>query len=699
MSAPLRNARREPEQTLLGFKACLIKLRAIPFLSRFVRELSTVAKKKSTSFLDIDLLIKMCSFVRIPSKEGGDEEDDEGNAAFDIHMDPLLPTQLYVLQKISEGLKAGKNIFYIVKCRQSGITTLGHVILHFLRVYHKSLLSSFIADNAQRLWINRRLATKIVASLSKHPEWSQEIEKDNRYELSFRNDSVTFWLNANSDDEGGLGRSMGMPVNWGTEMGGWHDEVGTNSLLSSLPEHNPRSLNVFEGTATGPNLFKEKYDNAKNAVNQMAIFVPWWMHPWYEVSQSDPQFAYWTECPRYTREEAQFVEAAAHQYNFQIRPTQLAWFRSHLRQKKGGNLQLMLQEYPSTEEDAWIYGGSMFVDGRKLRDQKSKAVAKRSDPRRYFIWDPGDGVHFMNSDLVEIDPLRQHFDLVCYAEPVVGPRVRYVIGCDPAHGANEHSDHACIHVLLCYSDKAIQVAEFHRRNISTNEIAWVILHLAGAYTSGEAEVKVNIEMQGGGTEVYGEINRLQNEMAFGYTPKLARYFQRLTHYVYTQGDKSVAHSNTVHWETSWKSKPRMLHAFKNLLEKQMLEIQSEELLDNISRIDLLRDGDIQLPAQDHRIMAMAIAGMAYIQVLDTDIGGLPEYSSTALQAVHNQTFEQLTPSQILQGAVTDWKHRINQEILEERAGIEQVPDWINPMHAEVANDYYANTGEYSEDQW
>ena len=665
-----------------------------------------IAMPKRPPFLDIDLLIKMASFVRIPSKEEASDPDDESDEATTmIRMDPLLSTQVYFLEQLSAGIKQGKNVYYICKCRQSGITTIGHVVLHCLRVVHKGLLSAFIADNSQRLFVNRRLAKKIVSSLTSHPQWSQEVDEDNRYNLSFKNDSVTFWLNANSDDEGGLGRSMGLPVMWGTEMGGWKDEQGTLSLLSSLPEKNPRSLAVFEGTATGPNLFKELYDEAKEGKNTCAIFIPWWRHQWYEHDLSDPvqkqRFdTYWGEQPRLGRDEQRWVEGAWERYGIKIRPTQISWYRWHLREKKKNNTQLMHQEYPSLEEDAWIYGGSMFVDGRKLSTLTTNAVSSRQkDARRYFQFDPGDGVHFLGSDLIEVDPAKSWFDLVCFHEPVVGPRVRYCLGCDPAHGANEESDFACCEVLLCYSDKAVQVAEFLKRDINTTQIAWVILHLVGAYTSLESEVRLNIEMQGGGTEVYGEIKRLQNEMAFGYTPKLARYFQRMTHYIYTQGDKAVAHSNTLHWETSWKSKPRMLHNLRNLIERDMLEIHSEQLIKDCSKISLLRDGSIETPAQNHRVMAMAIAGMAYIQLLDMDIGNDPNYSSKALHEVHAQEFNSLTPDQIMRTAVEDFKARVLREMVEEAHNPNETPDWMSQMRGEVANDYYHSGQEYEDDKW
>ena len=653
-----------------------------------------MARSKNNAF-DPDLLAAMCSHVKIPSKEPGKDNEEEESGSMLIDFDPLLPTQSYVTSQIAAGLKEGIHTFYVLKCRQSGITTIGLAAALMWCFLHDGMIFTFIADNSKRLFYNRRLARQFVNSLRKHPEWRQETDEDNREVLSFKNGSAIFWSNANSDDEGGLGRSMGVPGIWGTELGLWRDEEGVLSLMSSMSENQPKALYVFEGTARGPNLFKELYELASESTNtsQRAIFVGWWLHPWYEHDLKNPQHqkryeVYWKTLPRLTRDEARWVEGIRVRYGFEVRPTQISWWRWHLREKKKDNLQLMYQEYPPLEEDAWSYGGSGFIDGRKLSSQTSRAVARRTTPKRYFVFDPGDGVVFTSSDLIEVDPRTHYYDLICFAEPVTGPRVRYAIGCDPAHGANEEGDHMCCQVLLCYSDKAIQVAEFVKREIPTFQIAWVILHLVGAYNSGEAETHLNIEMQGGGTEVYAEIKRLQAEMAFGYTPKLARYFQKMSHYLYTRPDSQSGKASTVHWETTGKSKIRMLHAFKNLLEREMLECASEDIIKEAAKMQLLRDGSIETPKENHRLMAMAIAGMAYLQILDMDIGGRKEYSSEALKEVHDQDPKQLNPDQFMQATIEAWKQGMLAEGLDEIEALPENPTWLEGLKEDWSEEQY-----------
>jgi hypothetical protein len=635
---------------------------------------------------DPELLAAMCAHVRIPGKEGPDSENTEGGVL--VPFDPFLPTQSYVLAQIAAGKAQGKNTFYILKCRQSGVTTLGLAVALLWCFQHAGLIFCFIADTSTRLVLNRRLCQQFIASLRKVPAWRQELEENNRYFVSFKNGSAIYWLNAGSDDEGGLGRSIGATASWGTELGCWRDEEGTLSLMSSISENNPLGLHVFEGTAKGPNLFKELYDVAAEPQNtsQGAIFVGWWLHPWYEHDLKDPKHlkrfeTYWKSLPRLTRDEARWVEGIKLRYDFDIRPTQISWWRWHLRERKKDNLLLMYQEYPPLEEDAWTYGGNSFIDGRKLSVLQSRAMSSRREPRRYFIFDPGDGVRFENSDMIEVDPLRSYYDLVCFSEPVVGPRVRYAIGCDPAHGATEEGDHAAIEVFQCYSDKAIQVAEWQKREVPTYQIAWVILHLVGVYNSGESETHLNIEMQGGGTEVYQEIKRLQAEMAYGYTPKLARYFQRISHYLYVRGDSTHGQGSTVHWETSWKTKPRMMHNLRNLLEREMLELKSEELIKECASVQQLRDGSLETGKENHRLMATAIGAMAYMQLLDIDIGGQEEFLSTKLKEVHDPNVKpaELKPDQFMKVLSDQWRQNLLAKEIEEREGYgpaQDAPDWL-----------------------
>ena len=630
-----------------------------------------MTKVTRKAFFDVELFREFCGHVKIPAKDYDAELDEEEQTASSlVPFSKFFGPQEHTLSEMKSGLEQGKNTFIILKCRQSGITTLGLNALQFLGFSYPGVQMAFISHSNSLLHVSRGQLKRYYRSIDQ-PSWKVEMTDDNKEFCSFKNESTIYWLNANSNDEGGLGRGLPIRCTWGDEIGSWTDEEGIGSLFSSLSERNPKSLHVFAGTSRGPNLFKELFDEAAKPENltQKEIFLGWWLHHLYEHDLSDPlqaQFhrGYWDPLPRYTYDEARWVEGIRVRYGHEIRPTQISWWRQHLTEKKKKNSTLMYQEYPPLPEDAWLYGGANFIDGRKLSYLTTRIIENRDKPKRYFMFDRGDGVKFENTNFVEVDPQVHYYDLVCFSEPVVGERVRYAIGVDPAHGANPEGDHACIQVLQCYSDKCIQVAEFLARELTTVELAWAILHIAGAYSSDKAGVHLNIELQGGGIQTLDELKRLQNEVAYGYSDKLIRYFSRLTHYQYIRPD-SNARGQTLHWVTGGVTKPRMLNCLRDLIHTEHLEINSVELVKDCAKITQLRNGDIEVPPSNHRIMAMSLAGLSYAQLQEQDIGIDPKYSSNDLRLkMEEEGQDFVKPEQLMNLMFQDWRSRL----LESRAG-------------------------------
>src|ERR1700746_815522 len=173
---------------------------------------------REVSGIDRATFLAFCEKLLIPGKEG---EETGGRALV-----PLIPmrTQLYVLDEILEGLARGIHFFVVLKCRQSGITTLGLAFDLYWCFRHDGVIFNFIADTSKRTNYNRSLLRDFVKSLSKTPEWRQPIDDDNRDMISFGNRSKIIWNKANGRDEGGLGRGTGVVGCRGTEVGLWKDE-------------------------------------------------------------------------------------------------------------------------------------------------------------------------------------------------------------------------------------------------------------------------------------------------------------------------------------------------------------------------------------------------------------------------------------------------------------------------------------------
>src|SRR5580692_1756447 len=218
--------------------------------------------------IERDTFLAFCSRLLIPSKEG-----DYGGTGETLV--PLIPlrTQVYLLDEILEGLSRGIHFFVVLKCRQSGVTTLGLAFDLYWCFRHDGVILNFIADIGSRTAYNRSLLKDFIRSLAKHPEWRQEVDDDNRNMISFGNRSKIIWNSANTRDEGGLGVGTGVMCCHGTEVGRYKDEEGLSSLMSSLSTRNPNRFYLFESTAHGPNLFREMCDEAAQPGNTSQKFI------------------------------------------------------------------------------------------------------------------------------------------------------------------------------------------------------------------------------------------------------------------------------------------------------------------------------------------------------------------------------------------------------------------------------------------
>lgn len=615
--------------------------------------------------IDRELFFQFCSKLLIPAKEGG----KDGQTL--IPLIPL-PTQIYLIDEIIKGLQEGIHFFTVLKCRQSGITTIGLAFDLYWCWRHDGVIFNFVADTSKRTNYNRSLLKDFVASLKSQREWYQPVQDDNRDMITFNNRSKIIWNNANGRDEGGLGRGTGVVGCHCTEVGLYKDEEGVASLLSSLSLTNRNRFYLLEGTAQGPNLFRELCDEADREGNtsQKFIFIGWWLQPDYDCDLNTEDGlnryrTYWETSPRVNYEESIWVNGVKDRYGWTVTPTQMAWFRYHLRELKMDNLEMMYQEYPPLPEYAWRYGGRTFISGTKLMEKRLAAERREQIPRLFQF---GFGNTFLETGVHEVGG-HDWYDLMTWDEPVKGPMVRYVIGVDPAYGATEEGDHAAVQVYRCYSDKAVQVAEFCRREIPTYQLAWVVLHLAGAYNS---ETILNVELAGGGFAVMEEIKRLQSEMTMGYNSALIPHFQNLYHYVYLRPDHG-GRSGALHWQTTPSTKERMMNHYRDFFERGGLEVRSLELIKETEAIQRLRSGELETGAKNHRLMAAAIAIMAYIQCLEFELGGT-KYDEEYFKLGEKAQDGKITPAEVLNLRMLDWQDSVIQADIEKRKNMKP-PRW------------------------
>ena len=607
--------------------------------------------------IDPARFILFCEKLKIPAKD-----DPFGNAPGEI-LRPLklFRPQIYLLSEILSGLRDDIHLFWVLKCRQSGASTFGFAWDLYWAFQHAGMILTMINPDTQLQTFNRNLVSSMVGQLNlESPEWGLPVVTDNVGLLAFSNRSQIVWLNANSTKkEAGLARGIGVIGTHGTELGEWKDRDAVNSWFAALSKRNPNRFYLLEGTSKGPGLFKDYWISyAEEELGGKSIFIGWWLHPLYDLNLKDKTHKkiyenYWASMPRLTRDESHWFALVKERYGYEVSTTQIAWWRYMWKKEYQGNLSMLYQEYPPLPEYAWSYGSKGYVNAASIIVQKANSrEAKRK--QRYFKFEYG--TRFEHTQFSEIDPNKDFWDLVLWEDPRVDDEnCRYIISLDPAHGANENSDLAVVEIFRAYADKCVQVGEFAMRDLPSYALAWVILELAGIY---HCETRLCIELQGGGYSTNDELQRLILECEQGYDPKLVAHFERLQHYEYYRPDSRRRTSATYHWITSGKSKEIMLSRYRDHFERGILVIRSPELIKETQDTITDSDGDFLPSEDDNRLMAAALAVMAYLQTVEYEIGADPNFLKEASDAREAKEKDGPTPANYLQALQLDWKEKL-----------------------------------------
>ena len=570
-----------------------------------------------------------CSQLKIETKEEGLKR-----------MDHLLGTQTYVMNEIAEGLANNVHMFVILKGRQLGITTISLALDLYWHFINPGLQGTLTTDTEENRDMFRSTLSMYMDGLPK--EYRIPLVAHNRTQLSLKNRSRLFYQVAGLRAKGSLGRGKAITYLHGTETSSWGDEEGLASLLASLAESNPNRLFIFESTARGFNMFHDMYITAKKARSQKAIFCGWWRNEYYSVDpKSDIYRVYWDG--KLTSEEKEWTKDIKKLYNVEINSRQMAWWRWKLLEGIKDE-SLMYQEFPPTEDYAFIMTGTSFFSNARCTDAAKIAKKLEFDCYRYVM-----GANFQDTEV--IPSTERMATLKIWEEPI--DTAYYVIGADPAYGSSDWADRFCIQVYRCYSDGMEQVAEFATSEMNTYQFAWVIAHLAGAYKNST----LNLEVNGPGQAVINELKNLKRQaVAIGGAMgrSLMDVYGNMQNYLWRRNDTLSGPSNSIGWLTTSATKERMLSYMKDYFERSMMAVYSMDLLEEMKTI--VRDGgSIQATGRnkDDRVIASALAVAAYAEQLQ------PRLINQKLSRTISRGQQDKTPEQIAVGRnVSDYLKKI-----------------------------------------
>ena len=572
---------------------------------------------------------KFCDNLSVETKEDGLKK-----------LTNRLGTQTYVMDEIAKGLEEDVHFFVILKGRQQGITTISLALDLYWHFIHPGLQGTLVTDTEENKDMFRGTLSNYMEGLPQ--AYKIPMVAHNRNGLSLKNRSRLFYQVAGLRAKGSLGRGKGITYLHGTETSSWGDEEGLASLLASLAENNPKRLFVFESTARGFNMFHDMYVTAKRAKTQRAIFCGWWRNEFYSADPNSNIYrVYWDG--KLTPEEKEWTKDIKKIYNYEINSRQMAWWRWKMFEGIKDD-SLMYQEFPPTEDYAFIMTGSSFFSNARCTDAIKAAKKIQPDNYRYAF-----GANFQDTQVLK--STERLASLKVWEEPI--DTAYYVIGADPAYGSSDWADRFCIQVFRCYADGLEQVAEFATSELNTYQFAWVIAHLAGAYKNST----LNLEINGPGQAVINELRNLKRQAAAMKGPigkDLMDVYSSMSNYIWRRNDTLGGPSNSIGWLTTSQTKERMLSYMKDYFERGMMGILSLDLIEEMKTI--VRDGgSIEASGRnkDDRVIAAALGCAAFAEQVQ------PKMIAQGITKRISEEQEKYTPEQIAVGRnVSDYLKRI-----------------------------------------
>lgn len=560
--------------------------------------------------------------VRIKSKEET-TKDDRGVPFV------LWESQKRAMRYLAEGLDDDIRIFYFLKSRQLGITTLTLLIDVFWMATHKHLDMALVTENEANRDKNRGLIRHYIGSFPPGyfgDDFYIRKGQDNNKMMGFSNGSSMRFLIAGTKKKSiAWGEGSGFPAAHLTEVASFYGSDGLASFEESFSRSNPDRLYIYESTAKGmAGAWHDRWKLAQeDRLTRRGHFIGWWANPHNTFSKNHPVYADVGRLPR-TKEEREMVETVAKLYDYEITPEQLCWYRYAYQSAKGEEKMLFFQNNPSTAREAFVESGYSFFPVRKI----TKLVNQmREDETREFEfqcyrYDYGDD--FFDLKLEYLDPAN-YDDKFSNVEPLVELKVweepktdaKYVLGMDPSF-ATDHGDFTVVSVWRVYADCMVQVAEYATNKVEPVRTAWVLAHLSGAYR----DCVVNLELDGGGANVMQELDSLRSRLKSDLYAEHVRSQEWddalgwARWYLYHRPD-SMGAGYMYNTKASYSHKQQMMFGFNGCFATGQLIIRSERLL--FDMVNVRVDGNtIGAPdsssedCKDDRVIAGALACKAWL---------------------------------------------------------------------------------------
>ena len=371
-----------------------------------------------------------------------------------------------------------------------------------------------------------------------------ELLTNNRQELSFVNGSRISCQTAGNKD-----LCRGDTINGILHMSEyalWKDqERQMQSLMQAVTES---AICIIESTTKGFNSFTTTYMQARNGENDFKSFMFNWINgrtlfePQYK--QAVKSYKARHNGKMLTEDEYDDEEKALAKLG--MTPEQAVWRRMKIAES---SLDAFHEEFPSSFEESCIVTGSSVFDNGKIVKLQQAILDRNIKPL------PLDKI-------VGIPSLLQthikNRNLKVWEIPKSGKK--YVLGCDLSEGLGGNRDYSTIFVMD--KEDGRQVAEFASNKIKPYQMADIIDAMGRWYNRG----LLVVEKASGG---HSCIERLRYEKHY------------MNMYKYKSYDEFKRTIWQVGFDTNAKSKSLAVNDMREWFDKGLIDIQSNELLEEM----------------------------------------------------------------------------------------------------------------------
>ena len=624
--------------------------------------MATPPKKGASARKWLPIVLKFLDQVRIRSKDRAPTSAEEAERGVPLE---LYGSQRMFLNEVLDGLDQGIREFLNLKSRQLGITTISLLIDVVWLTVHPGILGCLVADTETNRDSFRETLKLYFKSLPAHFMGDVRVVRENRHFLLLSNGARLNYLVAGITDRNqNWGESQGYTFCHCTEVAKYGSAEGFQNFRESLSTEHPDRLFLYESTAKGLNHWKAMWEGfGEDTFTKKRFFIGWWAKETNIVTKDDPRFVrFGTYGP--TKEEREKIEQVATRYGVLITQEMLAW-RRWKETDIVGSIDSMDQNQPWLPEEAFVLDGFSFFQ-TKLLQEDIKRVS--GDPPYEDLIALFQGYRFILGNdcyacvmepLTTYEEVQELCTLRIWEEPKDG--AEYVIGCDPAHGANENSDRHVISVWRCFADRMIQVAEYADNSmVETRQCAWILAYIAGAYSQGTNRVMVNIELYGPGRVIMNELDNLRIRIQSDLYAQKTRdkgwedFLTNMSWFMYFRYDTGVA-GNVKNFETTGRTKREIMLLMRDTYSTALLEVRSLALLMEMSYV-VQTGADISAPAgdedynKDDRVIGAALAirtwndwvrprmvaaGASYQAVMDAETGNYGNLGALTNRVVMN----------------------------------------------------------------